>query len=92
MSRPARVITRQDGASLDEFMWNHIAPQSYLTTGQRTSDDPLNKDFEIQDGWNFPEMYRVILKLKGWLRGIYHYVLDLQTFLEETAIDSTVVS
>ena len=29
-------------------------------------------------GENFPEMHRVIMNFKSWLRGMHHHVVDLQ--------------
>ena len=34
-------------------------------------------------GENFPEMHRVIMNFKGWLRGMHHYVGDLQDYINE---------
>ena len=32
---------------------------------------------------NFPELHRVIMNLKSWLRGVHHHVEDLQDYLNE---------
>lgn len=34
-------------------------------------------------GRNFPEIHRVIMGFKGWLRGIHHKVEHLQAYLDE---------
>lgn len=34
-------------------------------------------------GKNFPELHRVIMNLKAWLRGTHHHVKDLQDYLDE---------
>lgn len=51
---------------------------------------PLKKEFENmihkksgKKGENFPELYRVIMNFKGWLRGLHHHVGDLQDYINE---------
>ncbi|HBH22296.1 MAG TPA: IS1595 family transposase, partial [Cytophagales bacterium] len=34
-------------------------------------------------GSNFPELHRVVMNLKSWLRGVHHHVNDLQDYLNE---------
>jgi hypothetical protein len=34
-------------------------------------------------GENFPELHRVIMNFKGWLRGMHHHVGDLQDYINE---------
>jgi hypothetical protein len=50
----------------------------------------LKADFENltrvasgKKGSNFPELHRVVMNLKSWLRGVHHHVNDLQDYLNE---------
>lgn len=86
----ARVITHADAASLGAFMKDHIEVDANVTTDQWTGYGPLAKDFKNlvqipsgKKGANFPELHRVIMNLKGWLRGMHHHVWDLQDYLDE---------
>lgn len=86
----ARVIPKADAQSLGGFMKDHIKTSAMVTTDQWTGYAPLEKDFENlvripsgKKGRNFPEMHRVIMGLKGWLRGVHHHVWDLQDYLDE---------
>jgi hypothetical protein len=45
--------------------------------------DDLAQEKSEQKGKNFPEMHRVIMLLKSWLRGMHHHVNDLQDYLNE---------
>lgn len=86
----AKVIPKSEAKSLGNFMKDHISPKAQITTDQWTGYTPLAKDFEnlIQipsgkKGCNFPEMHRIIMLLKSWLRGVHHHVNDLQDYLDE---------
>ena len=86
----ARVIDKANAEQLGAFMKNHIDPQAHITTDKWTGYAPLEADFENlkriysgEKGANFPELHRVIMNLKGWLRGIHHHVRDLQDYLDE---------
>lgn len=86
----ARVIQKADAASLGGFMKDHISSQAQITTDKWTGYQPLKKSFENltqiysgEKGGNFPEMHRVIMNLKSWLRGVHHHVEDLQDYLNE---------
>lgn len=86
----ARVIENADAASLGGFMNDHIDPIAKVTTDQWTGYGPVKKDFENmvqipsgKKGGNFPELHRVIMMLKAWLRGMHHHVWHLQDYLDE---------
>lgn len=86
----ARIIDKADAKSLGSFMKDHIASDANVTTDKWNGYTPLIKDFQnlVQlysgdKGGNFPEIHRVIMKLKGWLRGVHHHVRDLQDYLDE---------
>lgn len=34
-------------------------------------------------GENFPELHRVVMNFKSWLRGVYHQVIHLQAYINE---------
>jgi hypothetical protein len=61
-----------------------------ITTDKWTGYIPLKADFENltrvasgKKGSNFPELHRVVMNLKSWLRGVHHHVNDLQDYLNE---------
>jgi len=86
----ARVIDKADSESLGGFMKDHISPQAQITTDKWTGYQPLLKTFEHMTqiysgdkGRSFPEIHRVIMLLKSWLRGVHHHVDGLQDYLNE---------
>lgn len=85
-----RVIPKADALSLGDFMRDHIAPKAPITTDRWMGYAPLEKEFDHlkripsgKKGRNFPELHRVIMNLKSWLRGVHHHVWDLQDYLDE---------
>ena len=51
---------------------------------------PLKTDFPNlyqlesgKKGKNFPDLHRVIMGFKGWLRGIHHQVNGLKSYIDE---------
>lgn len=86
----AKVIDNASAKELGGFMKAHIDPKATITTGKWSGYQPLVKDFENltqiysgDKGGSFPELHRVIMNLKGWLRGVHHHVRDLQDYLDE---------
>lgn len=86
----AKVINKSDAKNLGDFMKMHIDKKANITTDKWPGYSPLKKDFENlkqiysgDKGGNFPQLHRVIMNLKGWLRGIHHHVNDLQDYLNE---------
>ena len=86
----ARVIQKADSKNLGRFMGDHIDPNTDITTDKWTGYRPLKKTFmnlnqiySGDKGGNFPELHRVIMDLKPWLRGVHHHVNDLQDYLNE---------
>lgn len=86
----AKVINKASAKELGGFMKTHIDPKANVTTDKWSGYQPLVKDFENliqlysgEKGGNFPELHRVIMNLKGWLRGVHHHVKDLQDYLDE---------
>lgn len=61
-----------------------------ITTDQFTGYKPLEKEIcknksekvrKKED--NLPELHRVIMNFKGWLKGLHHYVGDLLDYINE---------
>lgn len=86
----ARVIPDASAASLGGFMGDHIGRDAKVTTDQWTGYAPLEKRYgnmkripSGKKGRNFPDLHRVIMMLKAWLRGMHHHVHHLQDYLDE---------
>lgn len=86
----ARVIDKADAKNLGDFMKQNIDKGARITTDEWTGYRPLDKEFENikhiksgRKGENFPELHRVIMNFKGWLRGLHHHVKDLQEYINE---------
>ena len=86
----ARVIQKADAKSLGGFMRDHIHLDAEVSTDKWTGYIPLLKEFKNmtqyysgEKGGNFPEIHRVIMTMKSWLRGVHHHVTDLQDYLDE---------
>lgn len=85
-----RVIPKASAEHLGDFMKTHISKDAQVKTDLWTGYAPLEKDFvnmirtpSGKKGKNFPEMHRVIMNLKAWIRGTHHHVKDLQDYLDE---------
>lgn len=86
----AKVISKADAKNLGEFMKEKIDPKANVKTDKWAGYKPLKKDFENithvssgKKGQEFPELHRVIMGFKSWLRGVHHSVRDLQEYLNE---------
>lgn len=86
----AKVIDKANAENLGEFMRTTIKKEAKITTDEWTGYKPLYKEFENmihkksgKKGENFPELHRVIMNFKGWLRGLHHHVGDLQDYINE---------
>ncbi len=85
----ARVIEKANAKNLGNFMRDHIDKEAKIKTDKWTGYTPLKEEFNLEQiysgkkGSNFPELHRVIMNLKSWLRGVHHYVWDLQDYLDE---------
>lgn len=85
-----RVIPKASAEHLGDFMKTYISKDAQVKTDLWTGYAPLEKDFvnmirtpSGKKGKNFPEMHRVIMNLKAWIRGTHHHVKDLQDYLDE---------
>lgn len=86
----AKVIEKANAESLGEFMRKNIKKEAKITTDEWTGYKPLDKEFENMShiksgkkGENFPELHRVIMNFKAWLKGLHHHVEDLQDYINE---------
>jgi hypothetical protein len=85
-----RVIGKSSAKELGSFMKDTIEPDAQIKTDQWTGYKPLKKDFANlyqvpsgKKGGNFPDLHRVIMGFKGWLRGMHHQVENLQGYIDE---------
>lgn len=86
----AKVIDKADAHNLGVFMEQKITKDAKITTDEWTGYKPLDKVFPNmthkksgKKGENFPELHRVIMNFKGWLRGMHHHVGNLQEYINE---------
>ena len=86
----AKVIERASADHLRPFFQAHISPEARVKTDLWKGYTPLRDEFpqlEQQEsgkkGENFPDMHRVIMMFKAWLRGMHHSVDHLQDYINE---------
>lgn len=86
----AKVIEKANAENLGSFMREKINKEAHITTDEWTGYKPLDTEFENMNhkksgkkGENFPELHRVIMNFKSWLRGMHHHVKDLQAYINE---------
>lgn len=86
-----KVIKKSSSKELGKFMKEHIEKNAKIKTDSWSGYKPLSKDFKNltqvksgKKGSNFPDLHRVIMGFKGWLRGIHHHVTYLQSYLNES--------
>jgi hypothetical protein len=87
-----KVITHASAKELGTFMKSRIDKTAKIKTDAWIGYAPLKTHFtelfQIQSGKkgsNFPDMHRVIMGFKGWLRGMHHSVKHLQAYIDEYA-------
>jgi hypothetical protein len=85
-----KVIQHSSAKELGDFMKTTIESSANIKTDVWTGYTPLIKDFENlvqvpsgKKGSNFPDLHRVIMGFKSWLRGIHHRVEYLQSYVNE---------
>jgi transposase-like protein len=86
----AQVIDKANAINLGSFMEQRITKDAQIVTDEWTGYKPLDKIFSNmthiksgKKGENFPELHRVIMNFKSWLRGMHHHVGDLQDYINE---------
>jgi transposase-like protein len=85
-----KVIEASNSKELGSFMREKIDREANIKVDKWNGYKPLNAEFKKlkqvdsgKKGKNFPEMHRVIMGFKGWLRGIHHHVEHLQAYIDE---------
>lgn len=85
-----KVIPNSSAKELGAFMKTCITTEAYVKTDEWTGYRPLKKEFlnleqvpSGKKGENFPDLHRVIMGFKGWLRGIHHHTEYLQAYVDE---------
>ncbi len=85
-----KVIKHSSAKELGDFMKATIEPDAIVKTDEWTGYKPLKKDFSNlsqipsgKKGENFPDLHRVIMGFKGWLRGMHHHANHLQAYIDE---------
>jgi hypothetical protein len=85
-----KVIANSSAKELGSFMKATIEAEAEIKTDQWLGYTPLIKDFANlhqvpsgKKGENFPDLHRVIMGFKGWLRGMHHQVGHLQGYIDE---------
>ena len=86
----AKVIDKANAVNLGAFMRENVKKEANIKTDEWTGYKPLDEEFENmthiksgKKGENFPELHRVIMNFKSWLRGLHHHVEDLQDYINE---------
>lgn len=86
----AKVIPKSSAKELGGFMRGVIDKKAEVKTDQWSGYMPVKESFDnmIQvpsgkKGRNFPEMHRVIMGFKGWLRGMHGHAEHLQAYIDE---------
>jgi hypothetical protein len=85
-----RVINKSNAKELGSFMKDTIESDAEIKTDEWNGYKPLKKEFTNlhqvpsgKKGENFPDLHRVIMSFKGWLRGMHHQVENLQSYIDE---------
>jgi len=85
-----KVINKSSAKELGEFMKDVIETDANVKTDEWLGYTPLKKDFinlnqvkSGRKGENFPDLHRIIMGFKGWLRGMHHNVNYLQRYIDE---------
>ena len=86
----ARQIKDGSNKSLRPFFEDHIDSKAEIKTDKWKGYTPLQGVYPNltqvdsgKKGENFPDMHRVIMMFKAWLRGTHHSVEHLQGYLDE---------
>lgn len=85
-----KVIKQSSSKELGAFMKASLETDTIVKTDGWTGYQPLKKYFPNlsqipsgKKGENFPDLHRVIMGFKGWLRGIHHHAHHLQAYINE---------
>lgn len=85
-----KVIEKGSSKEFTPFFEQHISKEAEIKTDQWLGYSPLTKEYKNlkqepsgKKGNNFPELHRVIMGFKGWLRGMHHHASHLQAYIDE---------
>jgi transposase-like protein len=85
-----KEIAQANAKDLGNFMRAKISPDAEIKTDKWQGYKPLQSEFKNltqmssgEKGGTFPEIHRLIMLFKAWLRGIHHRVNDLQAYIDE---------
>jgi hypothetical protein len=85
-----KVIEKSSAKEFTSFFEQNISVEAEIKTDQWRGYSPLKKDYKNlkqkesgKKGKNFPELHRVIMGFKGWLRGMHHHASHLQAYIDE---------
>lgn len=85
-----KVIKKCSAKELGRFMKETIDSNANIKTDEWTGYKPLKSEFPNltqsptgTKGGGFPDMHRIIMGFKGWLRGMHHHVNHLQAYIDE---------
>lgn len=85
-----KVIKQSSSKELGAFLESVMEKDASIKTDKWRGYQPLGKKFsnllQIESGKkgnNFPDLHRVIMGFKGWLRGMHHQVEHLQGYIDE---------
>jgi len=85
-----KVIKNASAKELGGFMMQTIDKTAEIKTDEWNGYVPIKKYFtELKQvpsgkkGENFPDLHRVIMTFKSWLRGMHHHAEHLQSYIDE---------
>jgi predicted RNA-binding Zn-ribbon protein involved in translation (DUF1610 family) len=85
-----KVIKNSSTKELGGFMKRAIDAEAEIKADKWSGYTPLKQNFKNltqvcsgKKGRNFPEMHRVIMGFKGWLRGTHGHAEHLQAYVDE---------
>ena len=85
-----KVIAKSGAKELGGFIQTTIAVEASIKADKWSSYKPLKSVFKNlkqvpsgKKGENFPDLHRVIMGFKSWLRGIHHHAKHLQAYVDE---------
>lgn len=85
-----KVVTNSGHVQLGQFIRDTVEANAQIKTDVWTGYKPLAKEFvnlvqvpSGKKGENFPDLHRVIMGFKGWLRGMHHHAELLQSYVDE---------
>ena len=85
-----KVIKQANAKELGDFIKANVDKKAEIKTDSWTGYIPLKKEFTLltqvpsgKKGQNFPDLHRVIMGFKGWLRGVHHQTKHLQAYIDE---------